>query len=97
MKTIILSNGKKLSTFRIKRWQKMTDENYHNQVRMEIAEFFNDLPTAKKLLELCEKVENIQSLSFKAWEKRHKLTTKLLKELEKKYGNQAAVMVWEAL
>lgn len=97
MKTIILSNGKKLSTYRIKKWLNMTDENDHNRVRMEIAEFFNDLPTAKKLLDFCQKAENIQSLSFKAWEKRHKLTTKLLDEVEKKYGNQAAVMVWQAL
>lgn len=97
MKTIILSNGKKLSAYRIKKWEKMTDVNDHNRVRMEIAEFFNDLPTAKKLIDFCKKAENIQSLSFIAWEKRHKLTTKLLKELEKKYGNQAAVMVWEAL
>lgn len=97
MKTLILSNGKKLSAYRIKKWSNMTEENDHNRVRMEIAEFFNDLPTAKKLFDFCQKAENIQSLSFKAWEKRHKLTTKLLNEVEKKYGNQAAVMVWQAL
>ena len=73
----------------LKRWKKMTDENLHSELRMEIASFFMFPDYTDYFFSLTKK----EYLSMEELEERERKTNKMFEDVLKKYDYEKLVPV----
>ena len=86
-----------LSKSTLKKWSNMTDNNYHTEVRYEIASYFNYLHLCNFYQHLIDKNRINSGLSCNDVKERYENDNLLMKQICDEYGNEVLFQVKNCL
>lgn len=93
----ILKNGKKLTEYRLKKWNSMTNNNEHTELRIDLGLLFNECKEGVNLFVYCKSLSHDKGLTWNELEKRRELTYSLLEYIKKNYGQRIYELINQTL